>query len=133
MLSKLLVKCVELFTFFFSETAMKPVLKGLNMSYPAKLSIFGASVGIALIAVLASYFRRRRRKVYKDITDLSEVVNGPVERPASRGRGKSPASVKNHNGGTFVKATTYDYMTLIYSLVLIIPKFIQGCNLNQVL
>ena len=80
-----------------------------SISYPVKLTVVGTSVGIALIAVLASYFRRRRRRPYRDITEEADVVDTASTASAAPRIGRRysrkgmGSMMKSPNGGTWDK------------------------------
>ncbi len=69
---------------------------------PVRATLIGASVGIALIAVLATYLKRkRRRRPYRDIVDkqIESVDKVDGVRYNRVRRGKSPVDAKSQNGG----------------------------------
>ncbi len=69
---------------------------------PVRATLIGASVGIALIAVLATYLKRkRRRRPYRDIVEkqIESVDKVDGMRYNRIRRGKSPVDAKSQNGG----------------------------------
>ena len=67
-----------------------------QLSVPVKVSVIGISVGVALIGLLAAYFKRRKRgKVWRDLPPVEEPT---LRNRRSNGTNSSPTA-RTPNGG----------------------------------